>query len=102
MKQNLIPYLIGMATCGIPLMTMSIKFKWSEKLWNVLNKRINKNYNVVIWLLIAAFMPAVIELLAETIAGRNIIISKTILGAIVGIQSSFMPGLGVSSKTKKE
>ncbi len=48
MKQTLIPYLMGMAISGIPLMTMSIKFKWSEKLWNVLNKKINKNYNVVI------------------------------------------------------
>ncbi len=47
-------------------------------------------------------MPAVIELLAETIAGRDIIISKSILGAIVGIQLSIMPELGVSSKIKKE
>lgn len=89
MKESIF-YITAMSISGLIFINISIKLRWSEKLWGVFNKRIKPNYNVVIWILTVALIQGI---LAEVI-GTIFIISKIILGSTMGVLFAFMPNLG--------
>lgn len=82
-------YIIAMSISGLIFMNISIKLRWSEKLWSFFNKKIKPNYNVAIWILISALIQG---FLADVI-GTISIISKIILGLTMGFFFAFMPNL---------
>ncbi|EJO5347273.1 hypothetical protein NRP93_001350 [Clostridium botulinum] len=89
MKESIF-YITAMSISGLIFMNISIKLRWSEKLWSFFNKRIKPNYNVVIWILTVVLIQGI---LAEVI-GTIFIISKIILGFTMGVLFVFMPNLG--------
>lgn len=95
--KELIPYLIGMIVSSLIFMNISIKFRWSEQLWNILNKKINSNYSAALWILIVVFIQGVVQLLCEGI-GITSITSKIVLGFIMGFYFAFMPDLGKNKR----
>ncbi|EKO1912248.1 hypothetical protein PZQ55_001289 [Clostridium botulinum] len=88
MKES-IYYIIAMSIFGLIFMNISIKLRWSEKLWSFFNKKIKPDYNFAIWILTSALMQG---LLADVI-GTISIISKIILGLTMGFFFAFMPNL---------
>ncbi|EPY2276713.1 MULTISPECIES: hypothetical protein [Clostridium] len=88
--KELISYIIAMSISGLIFINISIKLKWSEKLWSFFNKKIKLDFNVAIWILISALIQG---FLADVI-GTISISSKIILGLTMGFFFAFMPNLG--------
>lgn len=89
MKET-IPSIIAMSITGFIFMTISNKYKWSKKVWGILNKKIKTQYNVAVWILFSAVFIICIQLLCEML---GIHYSNIIMGISLGFYFAFMPTL---------
>ncbi len=89
MKES-IPFIIAMSISGLIFMTISIRYKWSKKVWVILNKKIKPQYNVAVWILFSAVFNISLQLLCEML---GIPFSKIIMGISLGFYFAFMPTL---------
>ncbi|WBW96078.1 hypothetical protein [Oceanirhabdus sp. W0125-5] len=87
-----IPFLIGMSISGLIFMNISIKFSWSQRLWAILNKKINPSYNATTYLLTVVILQSIIQVMCDGI-GMTSVISKTVLGFTMGFSFAFIPYL---------
>lgn len=82
--------ILGMIISGILFMPISIKFGWSKKLWAFLNRKINKKYNTVFWLVFVCTFNILIEMFLESMGAAH---SDIISGFVLGFSLVFMPNL---------
>jgi sugar phosphate permease len=85
-----IPLIVAMSISGLLFMSISIRYKWSKKVWLVLNKKINPRYNVTVWILFSAIFNISLQLLCEII---GISFSAILMGISLGFYFAFLPSL---------
>lgn len=89
MKETIVQ-LIAFGITGFLFMNLSITFGWSIKIWNLLNKKLNPQYNIVIWIISAGVLTILVQLLCEMMGLANI---KLIKGCVLGIYLAAMPNI---------
>lgn len=89
MKQILFQ-LIAFAITGFLFMNMSVTFGWSKRLWSLLNKKLDSNYNFVQWIIFAGIITIIIHFVCNAFKITNI---KLIKGIVLGIYLAAMPNL---------
>jgi len=86
--KDIIPLIVAMSISGFIFMSISIKYKWSKIVWTALNKKINPNFNVAIWIIFSGIFNILLQLVCEIL---GIPLHKIILGVSLGFYLAFMP-----------
>lgn len=86
-----IPTLIAMSISGLIFMTISMKFKWSNKVWHLLNKKIKPRYNISLWILFSPIFNISLQLIYEMM---GLPYHEIMNGITLGFYMGFMPTLG--------
>ena len=86
--KDIIPLIIAMSISGFIFMSISIKYKWSKTVWTALNKKINSNFNVAIWIVFSGIFNILLQLVCGIL---GIPLHKIILGVSLGFYLAFMP-----------
>lgn len=94
---ELIPYFIGLIGSGLIFVSLSIKLGWSKKLWSVLDKKINPNYGIAIWVILGGITQGILGTAIE-LSGLDVFIGNVILGSIMGVYLAFLPSIKNMSK----
>ena len=91
MKESL-PMLIAMSISSLTFMFLSLKFKWSKKVWMLLTKKVKPQYHAVLWILCAPVLNISLQLLFEWI---GIPFHGIMNGITLGFYMGFLPDLGI-------
>lgn len=85
--------LIVFAFTGFLFMTMSFVFGWGRKLWSPLNKKVDKQFDIIIWIGFAGVITIILHLLLITGVFSNFSSYRIIKGFVLGVYLAAMPNI---------